>query len=329
MKVFEFLEKRQAQWKELETLCIAMEGRSFRSLGGTKLARFAALYRSACADLALADAYHLPPTTVDYLHNLVGRAHNQFYRVGRLDLLRWIDLFFRDLPKLLFFDMYLRAAFAIFWGAFLFAMQFTMLDSNYARSICGEEQVAMMEDMYSGEVNRGGISQDIGMSGFYIGHNTGIGLQCFAYGLLAGVGGLFSIVYNAMVLGSIFGYMATIPQGGNFYRFVLAHGPCELTAIVLSGAAGMRLGFALFFTKGKTRLASIRTSAEQALPIMGLAAVLFFFAALIEGFISPSALPAEIKAAVAFVTSAAIMAYLVLLGMPTSPSRQGESIHAD
>jgi len=77
MKVAELLELRRRNWQQLEQLCSQMENQRKRTMGAPAVARFAALYRAACADLALADSYQLPPNTDQYLHRLVGRAHNQ------------------------------------------------------------------------------------------------------------------------------------------------------------------------------------------------------------------------------------------------------------
>ena len=85
MKVAALLEQRQQNWFELDRLC----GQSRRTMDAATVARFAAMYRAACADLALADAYQLPPNTVQYLHQLVGRAHNQLYRSRPFDLAAW------------------------------------------------------------------------------------------------------------------------------------------------------------------------------------------------------------------------------------------------
>ncbi len=76
-------------------------------------------------------------------------------------------------------------------------------------------------------------------------HNTGIGLKCFAYGPLI-IPCLFEVVYNAAVLGAVFGYMARpdVDASENFFHFVTAHGPFELTAIALAGGAGFGLGWA-------------------------------------------------------------------------------------
>ncbi len=76
------------------------------------------------------------------------------------------------------------------------------------------------------------------MAGFYIGHNATIGLRCFAFGLLAGIGGLYETVFNASTLGATFGYMAHSPSASNFFHFVTAHGPFELTARRAHGGRG-------------------------------------------------------------------------------------------
>src|SRR5437773_2183469 len=85
---------------------------------------------------------------------------------------------------------------------------------------------------------RAASRNDTTMAGFYIQHNTTIGLQCFAYGLFFGIGSLYQLASNATILGTVFGYMATSPSARNFFTFVTAHAPFELTAIVLAGAAG-------------------------------------------------------------------------------------------
>jgi hypothetical protein len=67
------LESRRRHWQELEQLCKALEGWWRKAPPAAEVSRFADLYRSACANLALADAYQLPPATIRYLHQLVGR----------------------------------------------------------------------------------------------------------------------------------------------------------------------------------------------------------------------------------------------------------------
>ena len=323
MKVAELLESRRQNWRQLEQMCVDMEKLRRRSIEAPRVARFAALYRAACADLALADSYQLPPNTVQYLHQLVGRAHNQLYRSRKFNFSAWGHEMFHVLPRRLYYDNALRLAFFLFWGVFLASMYLASEHSpvpGFAQAVLTDKGITGLEQMYETPISqRGGddfdfINQRFGMAGFYIFHNTGIGLKVFAAGLLFGVGGLFATFFNAASLGAAFGHMTKVPQWENFSEFVTAHGPFELTAIVLSAAAGMRLGFALVDTRGLSRMASLRRASVEAMPTMGAAMVLFFLAALVEGFISPSNLPYEVKASVAMLSGALMMGYFIMLG---------------
>jgi hypothetical protein len=233
MKVSDLLESRQANWRELEQLCTWMEGRSRRKVPARLATRFSALYRAACADLALADAYQLPPGTIHYLHQLVGRAHNQLYRSRTFKVGTWFRELFVHVPRRLFADNCLRLAFCIFWGVFLISCLLAYGSSEYADRVLGKEMRTFLEEAYSRPVHERGGGLPGGMVGFYVSHNTGIGLRCFAFGLLFGIGGLFATVFNAAFLGAAFGHMATVKQPEHFFQFVTAHGPFELTAIVL------------------------------------------------------------------------------------------------
>jgi uncharacterized membrane protein SpoIIM required for sporulation len=310
MKVVELLEKRRANWRELEQLCVTMEGRRKRRLGGAGMSQFTALYRSACADLALADAYQLPPNTVEYLHHLVARAHNQLYRARRE--------IFRHVPRRLYHDNALRLAFVLFWGIFIASLLLARSSPQYAHDLIGRESMAHFQESFSEPIGGRDPNDNFMMAGFYIWHNASIGMQCFVFGLFAGVGGLFETVFNAAYLGGVFGFMTTVPQRNNFFEFVTAHGPFELTAIVLAAGAGMRLGFSLLYTQGRSRLHSLRAAGRESVPSIMVAVILFMLAAFIEGFVSPSALPYTIKAFVAAASSALLMFYFVVLGQPTA-----------
>jgi uncharacterized membrane protein SpoIIM required for sporulation len=319
MKVADLLQQRIAGWHALEMLCNRLEGFRGRRLPAQQVVEFASLYRAACADLALADAYQLPPETISYLHHLVGRAHNQLYRSQRFNLRAWWEEMFLHVPPRLLWDRTVWLSAAIFWGLFLLAMFLAATSPEFVENMITSEQAAEYEKNFSEPMSGRGSHESAAMVGFYIFHNTGIGLQCFAYGLLLGVGGLFAIAFNGVYLGAVFGYMSTVPARENFFNFVTAHGPFELTAIVFSGAAGMRLGFALVSTGGLRRTESLRLAARQAMPTMGAAMVMFALAALIEGFVSPSGLPYAVKAAVAIVSAILILAYVCGLGLRGAP----------
>jgi uncharacterized membrane protein SpoIIM required for sporulation len=320
MMIATVLEKRRHHWAELEQMCDQLEVRGrLKNAPPESITRFASLYRAACADLALADAYQLPPATITYLHRLVARAHNNLYRSDRLDPTSWIETLFVVAPRQIFIDPCVRVAAFLFFGLFALSMVLAYNESlfpNFATSVIGTQQIEQMESMYA-EPIEGSLNHYVQMAGFYIMHNTGIGLQCFAAGILI-IPCLFTLSFNAVTLGSAFGYMARPDSSGgdNFLHFVTAHGPFELTAIALAGAAGLRIGVGLFSTGGLSRIDSLYQAARKAVPVMAASAGLFFLAALTEGFISPSPLPYTVKAAWAIFSSGLISFYFVVLGFP-------------
>jgi uncharacterized membrane protein SpoIIM required for sporulation len=324
MKVSDLLVARRENWRELELLCGRFEGRSRRRVPAVTVSRFTTLYRSACADLALADSYQLPPGTIHYLHQLVARAHNQLYRSQTFNIRGWIKELFVEVPQRLFSDNCLRLAFVIFWGVFLLAYAAAFYQPGFAEKTLGKEKIAELDEMYSQPaIRNSSMAGNMGsfMVGYYIINNPTIGLRCFAMGLLFGVGGLYATVVNAAMLGSAFGYMAKSPNAENFYHFVTAHSPFELTAIILCAAAGMRVGFSLVHTRGLTRGDSLLKAALESIPVVCAAVIMFLMAAGIEAFLSPSEAPFELKALTAVLTSAMLMFYFVFLGFPKEASK--------
>ncbi len=319
MRVADRLGLREDSWKELDALLQKLSARPMSRASTSDVLRLGELYRAACTDLMLAEAHDLPRDTVAYLHGLVGRAHNAVYRGTGFRFSDWGVALFGEVPRQLRSDPAFRIAALTFWGAFLICALLAAGQPDFARTVLGEAYVDQMDDMHS----RADMSQrdDTTMAGFYINHNTSIGLQCFAWGLTFGIGSLYVLLSNGMLLGTVFGHMATTPHAAKFFTFVTAHGPFELTAVVLSGTAGLRMGWGLIDTKGQSRLDSLKREATKALPILGASVVLFFLAAFLEGFVSASAIPYPGKAAIALGSTLLLVIYIGFGGRSVPATR--------
>ncbi|RMF37637.1 MAG: stage II sporulation protein M [Planctomycetota bacterium] len=315
----EVLEERKRRWDRLEQLL--QESRRLRRIRrGAWVMELSDLYRSVCADLALADQYRLSPETVAYLHDLVGRSHNAIYRSRRFQVHEWWRIAFHDAPQQIFRDRCVQVCAFLFFGLFTLATYVAYDATRFpeaAEWILGSEHIDQLESNFENLEFGRDNEVNLWMVAFYIQHNTGIGLQCFALGPLI-IPGLYATAYNATVLGASFGYMARdeSPGGDQFLEFVTAHGTFELTAIALAAAAGLRIGTGWLFTRGMTRLASMQLRAREAVPVMAVSGVLFVLAALTEGLLSPSDLPYFFKALWAVFSSSLLMFYFVVLGYP-------------
>ncbi len=318
MRVVDRLAQREQSWRELESIIDRVNKEGLSRVSADDVVRLGELYRAACTDLMLAEAHDLPRDTIAYLHGLVGRAHNTVYRARGFKFSDWGRALFFAAPRQIRNDPALRIAAAAFFGSFLVCALLAAGREEFAPKVVGRQVIAQLEMMYSQPIGAERKDQlgrsDSMMFGFYIQHNASIGLRCFALGLLLGLGTIYELLSEGMILGTMFGHMARTPYAGNFFTFVTGHAVFELSAIVLSGAAGLRLGYGLIDTKGETRIASLRREAKNALPMVGAAVVLFVFAAFIEGYVSPSSLPYAAKAGVAAGSAVLLAAYLVFGG---------------
>jgi uncharacterized membrane protein SpoIIM required for sporulation len=324
MNVAELLEKRRPEWQELED-SIAKLRRVFgcRRMNAMEIAKFTSLYRGACADLALAESYRLPPGIIRYLNNLVGRAHNQLYSDQATSWSSLPKILFRELPCRIFSDGTFWGGMLLFWAPFLVCALLAARVDGFAEQVVGQETMRMMENMYSRPLYDHTSDERIAMYGYYIFHNSGIGLQCFAAGAFFMVAGILITLSNAIYLGTIFGHMATTPQSANFYEFVVAHGPFELTAIAMSAGAGLRIGFSCISTGGLNRADSMKKAAKSVFPVILFAIFLFCCAACLEAFVSPSGLellqslgipPIILKRAICVLCTSLLFGYIVILG---------------
>ena len=161
------------------------------------------------------------------------------------------------------------------------------------------------------------------MFGFYIKNNTGIGFQTFAGGLIFGAGTIFFLLYNGLVIGATAGHLTGLGYIDTFWGFVAGHSAPELTAIMLSGAAGLMLGWALIAPGNKSRLRALQDAGKTAVTIIYGAALLFFLAAFIEAFWSSMTwIAPSIKYVVGISLWIMLWAYFLMAGKPHSAGRK-------
>lgn len=305
-------------WSALDADLALLEAR--KPLPGERASDFPARYRALCQHLALARARHYSPALAARLNSLALRGHQQLYRAGR-PLWSSVGHFL-----LAGFPARVRAESRLFWLALaLFAGPLLALglgcylDPELIYSLMPVGQVDQMEQMYdpaSRVLGRERESDsDVLMFGYYLMHNTGLGFQTFAGGLLYGLGTVFYLLYNGLVLGGVAGHLSRLGFTGTFWPFVAGHGAFELTAIVLSGQAGLKMGLALLAPGRHTRGAALRAAAGPCVAIMAGSALFFLIAAFIEAFWSSSTLvPVWSKYTVAAGLWALVIAYLARAG---------------
>ena len=287
-------------------------------------ARLSALYRRCCEHLSLAQARAYPIGLIQRLQALTYRAHRLIYRRRDYGVARLKRLALVEVPQSVRAQRsYLLVAVLLFVVPALLVGWATYRDPQFALHVLDAPQLARFKSMFGSGAEALGPARtpefDWSMFGFYIMHNIGLGFQCFAGGLFAGLGSAFYLAYNGAFNGAIAGYLTEDGEALNFYAFVLTHGAFELTAIVLSGAAGLRIGHALLAPGRRQRLEAVKHAAAEAMALIYAVFAFLVVAAAIEAFWSSAQwVPPQVKLAVGALAWTVMLAYLGWQGRPRS-----------
>ena len=306
MKQEAFEREREPRWREFEAVLDALDA------GEPSKTDFARAYRIVCMDLALARDRGFSAKLVDRLNELALRGHQRLYgkRPARTNFL---EVLARDFPiaaRQRWRALLLAALLLYGSGAILFALQMRHPDLIYY--VLESAQVGNYESMYDPARDRERSTQsDVEMFAFYVSNNIGVAFRTFAYGAFAGVGSLFLLTYNGVLLGVVAAHMTNVGYAEPFFSFVIGHSSFEMTAILLAGVCGLQLGWALVAPGNRSRLAALRVNAAAVTPILYGMTVMLLIAAVIEGFWSSAAsIPPNVKYGVGAGSWAIVAAWL-------------------
>ncbi|HEX5869367.1 MAG TPA: stage II sporulation protein M [Longimicrobium sp.] len=312
--------RQRAEWDEYQKLLAEARTSGLESLGEAKVSRFAALYREMAADLARARTYGGSPELLYTMERLVGFGHNLFYRPPTRSWSR-----FRAFAGGGFAALARRRWKPILLASVLFYLP-TLLTFAAVRNkpelgheLLSGEMLARVEQSVEKEQKGEGYVEvpEVlmpAMATSLISNNVQVTFLAFAGGILAGLGSAWVLILNGVMLGSVAAAFANQGQSLHLWTFVLPHGVIELTAICIAGGAGLWMGSAMLLPGRRTRREVLVTRGREAVSMIGGTALMLVVAGTIEGFISPSQLPREIKLAFALVAALAMVAYFAFAG---------------
>ena len=257
-------------------------------LGESVDADFPQRYRSLCRDLALAEDRGFSPTLVDRLNRLALAGHRRLYG-NRRGSLRVIRFFAADFPQAVRREWKLFGAASLLFygvGAAIFAAHFAYPDLIHHLML--PEQVSDFEAMYDPGAEHYGAPRDtvddFSAFAFYTSNNIGVALRTFAWGAFAGLGSLFLLTFNAVMIAAVAAHLTLAGHAEPFFSFVAGHSAFELTAIVLAGATGMKLGWSWVVPGSRGRAAALRRAGAECVPLLYGTVAMLLVAAVIEGF---------------------------------------------
>jgi len=282
--------------------------------------RVGALYRRACDHLSLARARSYPAYMIDRLERMTSQAHQVIYYRREFGPSYLREFAARQFPSAVRnHAAYVAVAAAAFLLPTLVLGFVVYWRPELILSVVSSETASSFEQMYSTSAESIGrartASTDWVMFGYYIRNNISVSFQCFAGGLFAGLGSLFFLAYNGAFAGALAGYLTARGLSSTFFPFVSTHSAFELTAIVLSGAAGLRIGHALLAPRRLKRIDALVGAAREAVVLLYGVTAMLLVAAAVEAFWSSARwLPPAVKYTSAMICWTAVLGYFLFQG---------------
>jgi uncharacterized membrane protein SpoIIM required for sporulation len=118
-------------------------------------------------------------------------------------------------------------------------------------------------------------------------NNIVVSILAFCAGIFLGLGTLYLIAMNGLMLGAAFAFVHQHGLARALFEFIIAHGPVELSVICIAGAAGVALGESIIRPSAESRRDSFQACAHRIAPVLLLCALLLIGCGFIEGFVSP------------------------------------------
>ena len=311
MDIDSFIQHYRPEWERLEAACARGSG-GLAKLTGPEIDDVVRLYLRASTHLAEARTRYRDPRLESYLNRVVGLASGALYgsraRSWR-GVLRVFGPRYRAAAR--------RTLPFVLVAAAIMLVVTVAVDVWVAGS--REAQAGILPPLAREAVRRaGGHRPDIGvapagLSTVIFLNNVQVSVLSFVTGIGLGVGSIWFLVQNALLLGSLAGAYQAAGKAGVFWPLILPHGLLELTAICIAAGAGLRMGWSLIDPGDRLRGEALVAEARDAVFVVLGVIPAFLVAALIEGFVTPSGVAPAVSIGLGVVVAGA---YAVVLFGP-------------
>lgn len=240
-------------------------------------------------DLSYAKTFYSFSKVTRYINGLAAGIYHRIYQNRKEDVGRFqlffkyeLPLLFRKHHRLLLFTLCFFLLFCII-GAFSSAH-----DETFVRGVLGDEYVNMTERNIANK-DPFGVYKDGNpvLMFFRIAYNNiMVSFYCYLGGIFLGVGSLYLLLRNGVMLG-VFQYIFfSHGLGWKSILVIWIHGTLEISSIVIAGCAGIIMGKSILFPGTRKRVDALRKGAKDGIKIMVTLIPVFIVAAFLESFVT-------------------------------------------
>lgn len=252
-------------------------------------AELSTLYLEVTDHLSYAQTFYPGSNTHKYLNGLSSKAHQKIYRNKKESRNRFLTFFTEEFPLEFYqYQKQLLLAFLVF-VLFVAAGSFSAAsDGAFVRSILGDAYVNMtFENIASDDPMA--VYKKMGEMEMFLGitiNNVRVALMAFVFGIFAGLGTLFIIMQNAIMLGSFQYFFYEKGLLWESVRTIWIHGTIEISVIIVAACAGLVVGKGILFPGTYSRLTSFVKGIKAGLKIVISTVPFFVVAGFLEGFVT-------------------------------------------
>jgi len=284
-----FRAARESEWRQLEHILTQAESRSVRALSDEDLLALPILYRGALSSLSVARETSLDLELVTYLEGLCARAYFFVYGVRTSAGSRIGEFFARDWPGAVrglwreTLVSLLITAIGVTAGYLLVSADTAWYASFVPDGLAGGRDFSATTESLR-ETLYGGRDQPLALFATVLFmNNSQVCMLSFALGFAFGVPTMMLLIHNGAMLGAFMALFISRGLGMEMGGWLIIHGSTEFFAIVLSGAAGFRIGWSVVFPGEQTRLAAATAAGRSAGIAMAGVVIMMIVAGLLEG----------------------------------------------
>ncbi len=247
------------------------------------------LYIEITDHLSYAQTFYVKSKTTAYLNQLASQAHQKIYKTKKESKNRIVSFFKTEFPTMFYqHHRELLISFLVFTLFCLVGAFSAASEGDFVRSILGDGYVNMtLNNIEKGDPM--GVYKEQGEFNMFLGitiNNIKVALMAFAYGILLGIGSLFIMMQNGIMLGSFQYFFYEQGLLWESVRTIWIHGTIEISVIIIASCAGLVLGNGMLFPGTYTRLESFKRGVKNGLKILLSTIPFFIIAGFLEGFVT-------------------------------------------
>ncbi len=305
-----FIDKHSAKWEQLKSLSTTITDRGKQNLSSQQIKKFLELFRKSSHHLAYARTHYPNSELIEYLNNLIANCHSQVYAVDEINQTSLTSYLSSYLPQLLKrYKYYILASFGCFALGAIISLGLVLYNPEQAHIFLPEQMV----DSIKNTDKTGGPDWNYAlMSSKIMVNNITVALKSFVLGITFGLGTIYVLFFNGALLGALTALIYSYGNPLNYWSLILPHGVIELTAIFISGAAGLIIAKHLLLPGQYSRKDSLIAGTKQAVSLLAGVVILLIIAGLIEGFFTPLNISPITKLSFAALTAILLAAYYFL-----------------